>query len=427
MEAKRMRPLAHTPRALDARLRAWVDEHFDEQVSLLQRLVAIPTDTPPGDTARHAEAVATEVAAWGWQVECHRVPDDEVRAYGMRSITNLIIRRQYAPGGPVIALNAHGDVVPPGDGWTHDPYGGAVVDGRLYGRASAVSKSDFTTYLHAVRALEASGLPLRGAVELHFTYDEEFGGLKGPGWLLAQGHSHPDFAVCASFSHAVVTAHNGCLQFEITVDGKATHGSAPETGHDALQAATRILVETYRQAQALESIRSSIAGISHPTLIIGQIDGGTNTNVVPGRVVLKMDRRMIPEEDPALVEARVRDFVQQAVAGLPGITVSIRRLLLARALRPLPGHEKLVASLQAHAQTVFNETIAAVGTPLYADARLYAEHGVPTVMYGAGPRTVLESAAKQADEHVMLSDLKGATQVVAGLLADFLAAQAAEH
>lgn len=421
-----MRPLTNAPRAFDARLRNWVDEHFDEQVSLLQRLVAIPTDTPPGDTARHAEAVADVVAAWGWQAERHSVPADEVQAYGMRSITNLVIRRQYASGGPVIALNAHGDVVPPGDGWTHDPYGGAVVDGRLYGRASAVSKSDFTTYLHAVRALEASGLPLRGAVELHFTYDEEFGGLKGPGWLLAQGLSRPDYAICASFSHAVVTAHNGCLQFEITVNGKATHGSAPKTGHDALQAASRILMETYQQAQALEAVHSSIDGISHPTLIIGKIDGGTNTNVVPGRVVLKMDRRMIPEEDPTQVEAQVRDFVQQAVAGLPGITVSIRRLLLARALRPLPGHEKLVASLQAHAQTVFNEAIAAVGTPLYADARLYAEHGIPTVMYGAGPRTVLESGAKQADEHVMLSDLKGATQVMAGLLADFLVADAAE-
>lgn len=407
--------------ALSARLHAWVDEHFDEQVALLQRLVGIPTDTPPGDTAPHAEAVAAVLEGWGWQVERHAVPADEMQAYGMRSITNLIARRQYASGGPVIALNAHGDVVPPGDGWTHDPYGGEVVDGRLYGRASAVSKSDFTTYLHAVRALEASGASLKGAVELHFTYDEEFGGLKGPGWLLDHGLSKPDYAVCASFSYAVVTAHNGCLQFEITVNGKATHGSAPKTGHDALQAANRILTEIYRQAAALDDIHSGIDGITNPTMIVGRIEGGTNTNVVPGQVVLRMDRRLIPEEDPEQVEAQVRQFIQAAVQGLPGITIGIRRLLLARALRPLPGHEKLVASLQKHARHVFGETIPAVGTPLYADARLYAEHGIPTVMYGAGPRTVLESGAKQADEHVVLTDLKGATQVVAGMLAEFLA------
>ncbi|WP_322994626.1 M20/M25/M40 family metallo-hydrolase [Castellaniella sp.] len=405
---------------LQAFLNHWVDAHFDQQLALLQRLVAIPTDTPPGNTAPHAEAVAALLESWGWQVERHAVPESEMQAYGMQSITNLIVRRQYATGGPVIALNAHGDVVPPGEGWTHDPYGGEVADGRLYGRASAVSKSDFTTYLHAVRALEASGAALRGGVELHFTYDEEFGGLKGPGWLLAHGLSKPDYAVCASFSHAVVTAHNGCLQFEITVNGKATHGSDPKSGHDALQAANRILTEIYRQAAALDEIHSALDGISNPTMIVGRIDGGTNTNVVPGRVVLKMDRRLIPEEDPTQVEAQVRQFIQAAVDGLPGITLDIRRLLLARPLRPLPGHEKLVASLQRHALAVFDEAIPAVGTPLYADARLYAEHGIPVVMYGAGPRTVLESRAKQADEHVLLSDLKGATKVVAGLLGDFL-------
>ncbi|CAM5222900.1 Acetylornithine deacetylase/succinyl-diaminopimelate desuccinylase-like protein OS=Castellaniella defragrans OX=75697 GN=HNR28_001951 PE=4 SV=1 [Castellaniella defragrans] len=408
--------------ALSDRLDQWIAAHFDEQVALLRRLVAIPTDTPPGDTAPHAESVAATLEGWGWTVERHAVAGDEVQAYGMRSITNLIARRRYGAAGPTLALNAHGDVVPPGEGWTHDPYGGEVVDGRLYGRASAVSKSDFTTYLHAVRALEAAGVPLRGAVELHFTYDEEFGGLKGPGWLLEHGLTRPDYVVCASFSHAVVTAHNGCLQFEVTVNGKATHGSAPRTGHDALQAASRILAEIYRQAALLDEVHSAIAGIDSPTMIVGRIDGGTNTNVVPGRVVLKMDRRLIPEEDPAEVEAQVRAFIQEAVRGLPGITVEIRRLLLARALRPLPGHEKLVASLQRHARSVFGEDIPAVGTPLYADARLYAEQGIPTVMYGAGPRTVQESRAKQSDEHVLLSDLQGATRVVAGMLADFLAA-----
>ena len=407
--------------ALHTTLHAWVDAHFDEQVALLQRLVAVPTDTPPGDNAPHAETVAAILEGWGWEVERHPVPDEEMQAYGLRSITNLIVRRRYSAGGPVLALNAHGDVVPPGEGWRHAPYGGEIEDGRLYGRASAVSKSDFTTYLHAVRALEASGAPLKGAIELHFTYDEEFGGLKGPGWLLEHGLTKPDYAVCASFSYAVVTAHNGCLQFEVTVNGKATHGSAPRTGHDALRAASRILDEVYRQADALDASESCIDGISHPTMIVGRIDGGTNTNVVPGKVVLKMDRRLIPEEDPAAVEAEVRAFIAAAVEGLPGITVDVRRILLARALRPLPGHEKLVASLQTHARAVFGEDIPAVGTPLYADARLYAEHGVPTVMYGAGPRTVMESGAKQADEHIVLDDLQRATRVVASLLADVLA------
>lgn len=409
--------------ALNARLETWVDENFDQQVELLQQLIRIPTDTPPGNTAPHALALAEILEGWGWKVERHAVPDEQVRAYGMQSITNLIVRRRYTAGGPIFALNAHGDVVPPGDGWTHPPYEGVVEDGRIYGRAAAVSKSDFTTYLHAVRALEASGAPLAGTIELHFTYDEEFGGLLGPGWLLEQGLSKPDYALCASFSYDVVTAHNGCLQFEITVHGKATHGSMPKTGHDALQAATRILQEIYAQAERLDEIHSSIPGITHPTMIVGRIDGGTNTNVVPGQVVLKMDRRMIPEEDPVAVEAELRAFVQHAVEGLPGIRVDVRRILLAHPLRPLPGHERIVASLQKHGQAVFGEPIGVCGTPLYADARLYGEHGVPVVMYGAGPRTLMESRAKQADENLVLSDLRGATKVVAQMLADFMVVQ----
>ena len=164
----------------------WIDAHFDEQVAFLQAVVRIPTDTPPGNNAPHAEAVAEMVAGFGWQAERHAVPQQAVRDYGMESITNLIVRRPYSATGPTIALNAHGDVVPPGEGWRHPPYGAEIEDGYLYGRAAAVSKSDFATYSFAVRALEALGAPLKGGVELHFTYDEEFGGLLGPGWLLEQ-------------------------------------------------------------------------------------------------------------------------------------------------------------------------------------------------------------------------------------------------
>ena len=271
-----------------------------------------------------------------------------------------------------------------------------------------------------MRALEAAGLSLQGGAELHFTYDEEFGGLLGPGWLLEQGLSKPDYAISAGFSYNVVAAHNGCLQFEVTVHGKATHGSMPETGHDALQAANRILSAIYDAIPGLRQIKSDIPGIDHPTMIVGRIDGGTNTNVVPGKVVIKMDRRMIPEEDPDAVEADVRRMLADAVQGLPGIQIDVKRILLARTLQPLPGHEKLVGSIQRHGRQIFGEDITANGSPLYTDARLYSERGIPVVLYGAGPRTLPESNAKRADEHIVLDDLRKATKVVALTLADLL-------
>ena len=405
---------------LQQQLLAWIDAHFDAQVGFLQQVVRIPTDTPPGDNAPHAEAVAAMLEDFGWAVERHAVPAQQVHDYGMQSITNLVVRRAYGAPGPTLALNAHGDVVPPGEGWTRPPYGAVIEDGYLYGRAAAVSKSDFATYAFAVRALEALGAPLHGALELHFTYDEEFGGLLGPGWLLEQGLTHPDYVIAAGFGYGIVTAHNACLQLEVTVHGRAGHGAMPEMAVDALQAATRVLNAVYGELPALKNIRSSVPGIGSPTMIVGRIDGGTNTNVVPGKVVLKLDRRMIPEEDPAQVEARLRALIEAAVRGQPGIRLEIRRLLLSQALRPLPGVAPLVASLQRHARTVLEEDIPAHGTPLYADARLYGERGIPAVLYGAGPRSVEASNAKQADERLLLADLRRATKVVALTLLDFL-------
>jgi acetylornithine deacetylase/succinyl-diaminopimelate desuccinylase-like protein len=151
------------------------------------------------------------------------------------------------------------------------------------------------------------------------------------------------------------------------------------------------------------------------------IEGGTNTNVVPGRVSFKLDRRMIPEENPAQVEATLRQLITDTAAQQTGVSVDIKRLLLANAMRPLPGNKPLVDALQKHGQAVFGEPIPALGTPLYTDVRLFCEAGIPGVIYGAGPRTVLESHAKRADERIDLEDLRRATKVVARSLLDLLA------
>jgi acetylornithine deacetylase/succinyl-diaminopimelate desuccinylase family protein len=402
------------------KLDAWIDAHFDEEVRFLQQLVRVPTDTPPGDNAPHAERTAELLKGFGFEAEKHPVPEADVKAYGLQTLTNLIVRRKYGPGRTV-ALNAHGDVVPPGEGWTHDPYGGEVADGKIYGRATAVSKGDFASFTFAVRALEALGVPLKGGVELHFTYDEEWGGELGPGWLLKKGLTKPDLLIAAGFSYEVVTAHNGCLQMEVTVHGKMAHAAIPDTGVDALQGAVRILNALYEQNTLYKQVTSRVTGIKHPYLNVGRIEGGTNTNVVPGKVVFRLDRRMIPEENPQEVEATVHKVIFDAAATVPGITVDIKRLLLANALKPQAGNKPLVEALQKHGRAVFGQDIPAMGTPLYTDVRLYGEAGVPGVIYGAGPRTVLESHAKRADERLELEDLRRATKVVARTLRDLLA------
>ena len=151
----------------------WIDAHFDEQVQFLQALVQVPTDTPPGNNAPHAEKTTELLKKLGYEAEQFPVPEAEVKAYGLTSLTNLIVRRPFGAGGKTIALNAHGDVVPPGEGWTHPPYGAEIQNGKMFGRATAVSNCDFSTFTFALRAVEAlqakNNLPLKGNVELHFT------------------------------------------------------------------------------------------------------------------------------------------------------------------------------------------------------------------------------------------------------------------
>jgi succinyl-diaminopimelate desuccinylase len=400
-------------------LEALINRSHPEQIRFLAELVRVPSDNPPGDCAQHAEHTAVLLEAMGFAVERHAVPSAHVLANGMISATNLIIRHRFGTG-PVIALNAHGDVVPPGEGWTTDPYGAEIRDGVMYGRGVAVSKSDFATYAFALKALQESGMPLRGTVELHFTYDEETGGMAGPGWLLDSGLTHPDYAISAGFTHNVTIAHNGCLHLEVKVEGRSAHAARPETGVDALEAATRLLASLYSLRESYLAVTSEVPGIEHPTLVVGLIAGGINTNVVPDVVVMRIDRRIIPEESPAAVEAGLIQHIEEVCAGIRGIRVSTRRVLLARPLTAVPGQERLVSIIQRHAEALLAERIPANGVPIYTDARHYSGAGIPTVLYGAGPHTLLEANGHRADEKLSLEDLRAATQVIALTVAELL-------
>jgi acetylornithine deacetylase/succinyl-diaminopimelate desuccinylase family protein len=413
--------------ALADRIETFVDDQFARETEFLAELVKVPSDNPPGDCAPHAERARQLLEQLGLSVEAHEVPRAAVEAVGMKSATNLIVRHRFGDG-PVVALNAHGDVVPPGLGWRVDPYGAVTEDGphgpAMYGRGVAVSKSDFATYTWTLLALKAAagqGAKLGGTLELHFTYDEEIGGDVGPKWLLDQGLSKPDAVIAAGFSYAIVTAHDGCLHLEVTVTGKQAHAAMPDTGVDALEAANAILTALYAHRASLARMRSSTPGIVSPTLNVGLIKGGINTNVVPDQVVFRIDRRMIPEENPAEVEAALREVIAASAKHDARVTVDVRRLLLAMPLTPQPGADRIVGAIQRHAKNILGVDVLVTGVPLYTDARHYAAAGIPIVLYGAGPRSILEANAHNANENLRLNDLRAATKIVALTVADLLA------
>jgi len=410
--------------AVETAIHAIVEANREAETRFLAQVVKTPSDNPPGDCDASAGVVAGLLEGLGFAVERHKVPAELVKANGMISATNLIVRRRFGDG-LTIALNAHGDVVPPGTGWTKDPFGAEVVDGWMYGRGVAVSKSDIASYAFALLALEQSGVKLSGTVELHITYDEEAGGEIGPRLLLESGLSKPDLALGAGFSYGVVTAHNGALHLEVEIVGRSAHAAKPFTGVDALEAANAVMSALYAWRRSLSAKTSRFAGIGSPQMTIGLISGGINTNVVPDRVVFRLDRRMIPEEAPAEVEAELRGVIVEAAKAFPDAQTRVRRILLAEPLTPSAGGEKLTQTLSEYASRIMGEPVKAVGVPLYTDARHYAKAGVPIVLYGAGPRSIEEANAHRADERLPLSDLFKATEVVALTLAEMLAAKGA--
>ena len=189
--------------------------------------------------------------------------------------------------------------------------------------------------------------------------------------------------------------------------GKSAHAAAPETGHDALAGDDRRPRGALRGAQGLcRRASRSIPASAIPNLTVGLISGGINTNVVPDKVTIRLDRRMIAGGGPgAGGGASAPGHRRERRATCPASAVEIERVLLASPLRQLPGAEVLIEPLRRYGAEILGEAPKVEGVPLYTDARLYAEAGIPTVSYGAGPRSFLEANGHRADERLKLSDL----------------------
>jgi succinyl-diaminopimelate desuccinylase len=405
----------------------WIEEHQEDMIDFLKKIVQVPSDNPTGDCYPIAAFLHQQLQVLGFEaVSLLEVEEEEVKAAGMISLANVLSTTEFGNGeGTSIVLNAHGDVVPPGLGWSVDPYGGEVIDGRMYGRGVAVSKSDIAAYSYAVLALKQARInqQLQGRVDLAFTFDEETGGELGPKRLLDQEVVQPELAIAAGFTYSAVNAHNGCLHFEVKTTGKSAHAALPHTGSDALEATTKILNALYKYRQTLASKKSSVPGIDHPTLVVGLISGGINTNVVPDECTIRVDRRLIPGEDGEQAEAEFRNVVEQAVKNIAGIKIEIRKILHAESFGPVPVDSPLIAALSANWQLLMKEKgeLAINGVPIYADARHFYEKGIPTIMFGVGPKLLEEANGHRADENIRLDDLVDATKIIACTLYDLLA------
>jgi len=279
-----------------------VDELADDLVALLQRLIRIPTVNPPGECYEEFVADFKSVLdELGYATEVHHAPTELAPLGQGLPRPNLIGKLEG--DGPLVHLNGHYDVVPVGNDWTQDPFGGELVDGRIYGRGAADMKSGLAAQIIAVEALRRAGL--KPNVHQSAVPDEETVGVRnaGMGWLVEQGLLEGDAVIITEpfGPDGVGIGHKGAIWGEITISGVQAHGSAPQLGVNAIELMASYLSHLDQHLRPQLEQRVTDYGVTpdnpRATLSFDTIRGGHATNIVPDRCTVTFNRRLVPGED----------------------------------------------------------------------------------------------------------------------------------
>ena len=393
---------------------AAVDELEDELVALLQRLIRIPTINPPGEAYEEFVADLRAVLdGYGYATEVHHAPTELAPLGQGLPRPNLI--GKLAGDGPLVHLNGHYDVVPVGNDWTRDPFGGELADGHIYGRGSADMKSGLAAQIIAVEALRRAGYTPN--IHQSAVPDEETVGVRnaGMGWLVEQGLLEGDAVIITEpfGPDGVGIGHKGAIWGEITIFGKQAHGSAPQLGVNAVELMARYLATLDRELRPQLETRITDYGVTpdnqRSTLSFDTIRGGHATNIVPDRCTVTFNRRLIPGED--LDEAR-----RELLAPLDGIKHDYHELYSTQPTLVSEGEPVVRAAKRAVAALGLEPRILISAG---SDDQRFVVHNAGitnSLVYGPG-QTGLSHIA---DEYISVQDLilgtKGLALTVANLM-----------
>jgi succinyl-diaminopimelate desuccinylase len=405
-----------------------IDENY--LVSVLKELISVPTVNPPGEKYEEMASVLERVLDdLGLSVEIIRVPDDIVVKYypWAKGYPRFIVIARLGSGRPVLHFNGHYDVVPPGQGWSVDPFKPVIKDGKIYGRGSSDMKGGIAAVIAAVKALIDEGWrPEKGSIELAFTPDEEVGGETGVLYMLEKGLARPDYVIVAepTTSSRIWIGSRGVVWARVKIHGKQAHGSAPWLGKNAFEAMSEIAVWLRRNyIPRLKERKTDLPmddpRAAHPTLTMGgEVHGGAKTNIVPGYYEFSLDRRLIPGESPDDVAKELKEAVMRAArdTGIlsEGFRVEVEVQGKASAVWVDPKHpfvEKLVSVIREVLGVEPARTICIGGL----DTRYYQERGIAALTYGPGALDV----AHMPDEYAPISELVNVAKVY-GVLAKTL-------
>ena len=408
-------------KSLQSKVEETIEEMEDDIVHLAQQLIAIPTVNPPGqEYARCANFIAETLRGIDIEVNMVNTPEKKLEEFGLKSPRISVLglwngTRQK----PTLHINGHYDVVPTGDGWTVDPFGGTIRDNRLFGRGATDMKSGLACVIMAIAALKKEEVKLKGNLSLSFVPDEEIGGRTGSGYLVENNLINADMALIAEPGgiDTVTVGHRGDLWLEVTTFGKAAHGGRPHQGVNAIEKMAGVIMALQELESTFEKITSKTPIIpdkcKHPTINIGTITGGIKTNVVPDRCTITIDRRIIPEET---IQHAKKHIVETLNRVDPKIKPQVKTIL---AINPAISSTTSVISraiLRYVRKIVGKEPIIRV-SPGFLDSHYFVSGmGIPTVSYGPG----LLKTTHSSDEYVPLPHLALATKVYALAIMDVL-------
>jgi succinyl-diaminopimelate desuccinylase len=409
-----------TERVLDA-----VDAAASEAVAFASELVRIPTVNPPGDLYDDcARVIGRTLGACGFQLEYHAAegrPEHTPR----HPRINVVGTRRGKSSRPVVHLNGHFDVVPAGAGWTVDPFGGEVRDGRIWGRGACDMKAGIAAAIFAAEAIRRAGIQLDGTVEISGTVDEESGGFAGVAWLAEHrrlSRERTDYVIIPEplYVDQICIGHRGVYWFEVETLGRIAHGSMPFDGVNAIDHMGIFFERVRRELEPrLTERKTEIpvvpAGARHATINIngvtgGQPVGGIQTPCVADTCRAVFDRRFLLEEGFDATRAEIVALLESTAADVPDFRYSLNDLMVVHPTRTPDGSPVIVA-LDRALHRVLGRSGGLVASPGTYDQKHFARiAGVPhCVGYGPGRLDL----AHQADEYCEIMDLVNATKVIA--------------
>ncbi|MGC8665344.1 MAG: M20 family metallopeptidase [Conexivisphaera sp.] len=397
-------------------------------LEVLGQLVSVPTVNPPGESyGEMAEVLQSIMEDSGYDVEVVEVPRDYLERYIPQYADHprYVVIARIGSGDPVIHFNSHYDVVPPGDGWSRDPFRLTVDGDVVYGRGTVDMKGGAATAILAAQAAAVAGADQYGSVELSFTPDEETGGETGVKYLVDSGLVSPDYVIVpeASGSDNVWIGNKGNLWAEVEVRGRQAHGSTPWLGLNAFEGMSRLAVSLSGILSGRLSSRSSSHRFADPreakptVNLGGAVSGGAKVNVVPGRYSFTIDRRLIPEEDVASAEAELRAAVEEAAAPLRAEGYSVDLRITSRSPPSVVDPRgKLATALSAAVTRSTGSAPRLTVCPGGLDTRYFQMAGVEALTYGPGDT----SYAHAVDERNTISEMMRVARAYAALIPSLL-------